>query len=213
MKKITITANIIMTLMACIMNSSCVDCYEHEYPVIAANTIEGQWQGDFGMYYDYEFEGRIYSFNSYDSDVVFYSDYPDCSAGTGCQVDYYETGPCEKISLKFDWQREGGRIYLHYPGHHEYDCCLYDYCITPNSFYGYIAGSEWQFDLKRVNKYNNWSVYTCYEIHFWPYADWDFYLYTRGAGNKDNPQAKVDSISSGEGKIIKIGRRTPNTNL
>lgn len=213
MKKIVTTANFILVLMACILNCSCEGYYEREYPMIVTNTLEGQWMGDFGMYYDYEYDGKIYSFDSYDSDVVFYSDFPGCTAGTGCQVDYYENGPYEKISLSFDWHREGGRIYLHYPGYPEYDCCLYDYRITPDSFYGYIAGSEWQFDLRRVNQYNNWAVYTCYEVHYWPYAEWDFYLYTRGANDNGTNTTKVDSVSSKEGKIVKIGNRSHKTNL
>ena len=63
------------------------------------------------MYYEYEYRGHIYTFDSYDTDIVFYPEYDYATYGYGYQVDWYEEGPYERMSFKFNWEiRDGVNI-------------------------------------------------------------------------------------------------------
>ena len=51
-----------------LFNTSCQELEDYNQSI----TLSGQWTGDFGMYYDYEYRGHILTFDSYDTDIVFY---------------------------------------------------------------------------------------------------------------------------------------------
>ena len=61
----------------------------------------GQWTGDFGMYYTYRYRGQYLTFDSYDTDIVFYPEFDGATYGYGKQVDYYEHGPYSYIYNSF----------------------------------------------------------------------------------------------------------------
>ena len=61
MKKTITTLSIL--LLAATAFTSC----ERDEDVDESMCLSGQWYGDFGMYYEYEYRGHIYTFDSYDT--------------------------------------------------------------------------------------------------------------------------------------------------
>ncbi len=171
----------------------------------------GQWTGDFGMYYDYRYMGRIYTFDSYDTDIVFYPEYDGATYGWGKQVDYYEHGPYSSIYNRFDWKIMHGVIYLNYYSNNGMDCAIYDYVMTRNHFSGRFGNSNDKFYLSKIADYYDWSVY---------FDDWFFYdnddWYWSGIYYSNTRSMEADSISTplpeGENKqdstgLVSFGRR------
>ena len=71
MKKAFTLFNIVALLGLCSIFTAC----ETDEDVEESMVLTGQWQGNWGMYYDYEYRGKIFTFDSYDTDIVFYPDY------------------------------------------------------------------------------------------------------------------------------------------
>ena len=94
MKRIFTLMNLTMLMTASLMMTSCMDDDTAE-----SITLSGQWTGNFGMFYDYEYRGQIYTFNSYDTDIVFYPDYNYATHGYGYEVDFYNDVHCPGIHL------------------------------------------------------------------------------------------------------------------
>ena len=112
MKRTTLIGRMLMMLTAILCLSSCnlVWNVEEDMDVKQSIKFAGQWTGDFGMYYTYRQNGRLYTFDSYDTDIVFYPEYDGATYGYGKQVDYYERGPYEYIYNRFDWEIRNGII-------------------------------------------------------------------------------------------------------
>ncbi|MBR1668800.1 MAG: hypothetical protein IJ693_11075 [Bacteroidaceae bacterium] len=200
MKKKFTLFNLIAVLGLCTMFTSCTDDDTEE-----AMVLSGQWRGDWGMYYEIEHLGLIYTFDSYDTDIVFYPDHDYATHGYGYQVDWYREGPYERMSYRFNWSINNGVVYLTYPGYPEYNTSIRDYRMNNDRFTGYFSNGTQPFYLYKIADYYNWSYYYDYDYHYWYYDDWswDYYAKTRGAA------AEGDSVkgSTKEDRIVKIGSR------
>ncbi len=221
MKKIKNLATKAMALICvCLCGVLLTNCNDD---LQRTRALFGEWRGYWGMYYEYEYRGRVYVFDSYNTDLVFYPNSQYATYGDGYQVDWYLKGPYSRISLHFLWEVRNGRIYLTYPGNHMYDTDIYDYFLNDFEFYGYFGNSNERFDMVKLAQYN-WAPYFGHEYYYWTYDDWSWneyngYYYTRSTkkGNLAD-KARQDTIGTSaevassedtttEGRIIKIGCR------
>lgn len=175
-----------------------------------STNLAGEWTGNWGVYYNYNYYGKTYTFDSYYSDVVFYPEYEYARRGYGKEVDFYSEGPYTKIYNYFYWEVRNGVIHLTYPEMPEYNTSIYDYRMTSYSFTGYFDTSEFgePFTLKKIADYYDWNYYSGYNTYYnrnnWYY---DYYAKTRSA--VEGPIA-IDSDEPAEGKIIGGGRHKIN---
>lgn len=121
-----------------------------------ASRVSGDWYGDFGMYYEYQYNGRTYRFDTWDTKIRFihtlFTDH-----GTGYQVDYYNEGPYRFISYKFHWEVKNQDIILTYPHNPEWNTTIYDYRIGNGYFRGYFGDSKTRFNLQTLKDYD-WNT-------------------------------------------------------
>lgn len=168
--------------------------------------LSGDWYGDFGMYYEYQYRnGDIEIFDSYDTDISFYPDYDYATHGYGYQVDYYKYGPYRKIYHSFEWRVSNNNIYITYPKDHFYDATIYEYRMTRYYFTGYFDTGSSPFKLEKYNDYYDWNPYwNDYGRDGYGYYWYDgWYAPTRG-----NAEA-TDSLGTDEaaGTILRFGNR------
>jgi len=198
MKKMMKWTLLLGALLPMALFTSCSDEDTEE-----AMALSGQWQGDFGMFYEYvDGNGRIFTFDSYDTDIVFYPEYDYATHGWGKQVDWYEYGPYEYQYYRFNWSIRYGVIYLTYPDAPELNTRISDYRLSYDYFTGYFAGSSSRFQLGKIADYYNWNYYNgTYGYNDRP--NWyDYYPYYV-KGEKANAPAK----GVGEGKVMRRGNR------
>lgn len=131
-----------------------VSCDEDKW---TASRVSGDWYGDFGMYYEYQYNGRTYRYGSWDTKIRF-SKTPFTDHGTGYQVDYYDQGPYRYISYTFHWQVKNHDIILTYPHNPEWNTTIYDYQIANGYFRGYFGDSHTRFNLQSLTDYD-WNKY------------------------------------------------------
>lgn len=194
MRKLHTLFSTIAMLALCTSLTSC-----HNEDVHESIVLSGQWRGDWGMFYEIaDRGGRIYRYDSFDTDIVFYPEYNYASYGYGYQVDWYDYGPYERLSFRFTWRVENGIVSIYYPGYPEYNTFIRDYRLDNDYFSGYLGDSGTRFRLSKIRDYYDWSYYYGYDYHFW---DWDYYYgKTRSADSGEIP--------FGDGAtIIKVGNR------
>lgn len=159
----------------------------------------GQWTGDFGMYYTYRMGGRLYTFDSYDTDIVFYPEYDGATWGYGKQVDYYEHGPYTHIYNRFDWEIRSGVIYLQYYSDPSLDCAIYDYSMTHDRFQGRFGNSNDRFYLTKIADYYDWSIYRDY-YYYYPNGGW-YWAPVNGLAEPDEPKRINMETENGKARV------------
>lgn len=176
--------------------------------------LEGEWRGDFGMNYTTYFNGRPYTFDSYDTYLVFYPN-NGYASGWGKQVDYYEYGPYEYQYYKFNWTVRNGILYLTYPYDPELNVRIYDYKISYNHFMGRFENSSAGFDLIKLSSPYNWGYYNGNYMYGaydeWVWGNYPYYAKSRAAATTN----ATDSVSAvktdtNEPLIVKPGNRYMN---
>ena len=192
----------LLTFLSAFLFTSCRELEDISYSMV----LSGQWEGDFGMYYDYvDARGRHYTFNSYDTRLTFTPAYPYASRGRGTQVDYYDFGPYEYQYYKFSWTVENGEIFLSYDYDHQLDTRISDYRMTNDYFSGIFMDTGTTFRLHKIADFYNWTPY----VNVYGYADrpgWGLaYPSYAPSSRSDNLQLE-DSIAA-EGKVVSRGRR------
>lgn len=204
MKKAFTILNFIALLGLCATFTSC----EHDEDVHESMVISGQWTGNWGMYYTYQYRGRLYTFDSYDTDIVFYPDYDYATHGYGYQVDFYDFGPYSKLSYRFTWRIDNGIIRMYYPGYPEYNTSIRDYRLSNSRFTGYFDTGTEPFTLRKIADYYDWRYYYDWDYHYWysDHWDWGYYYYSNTRGTADSDTITADTLAS-EGRIVKIGSR------
>ena len=192
-KSITLFSTIALLAM-CFIFTSC----EHDEDVHESIALSGQWRGDWGMFYEIvDRGGRVYRYDSFDTDIVFYPEYNYATYGYGYQVDWYDYGPYERLSFRFKWRIDNGIVNIYYPGYPEYDTFIRDYRLDNDYFSGYLGDSGTRFRLDKIRDFYDWSYYYDYDYHQW---GWGYYGKTRSADSNE-------LTLSTEGKIIKIGSK------
>lgn len=199
MKKSITLFSTIALLIACASLTSC-DNGDVEESII----LSGQWRGDWGMFYEIEHRGRIYRFDSYDTDIVFYPDHDYATHGYGYQVDWYDFGPYERLSFRFEWSVDRGIVNIYYPGYPEYNTFIRDYHLSGDYFSGYLGDSNTWFSLGKIRDFYNWGYYSQWNYHPWEYSGWSWdYYYGRTTRSTNDEEPTLST----EDKIIKIGSR------
>lgn len=204
LKRMAVMAIVVLGFTSCNM----IWRVEEDMDVHKSIKFAGQWTGDFGMYYNYRYHGRIYTFDSYDTDIVFYPDHDGATYGWGKQVDYYEQGPYSHIYNRFNWEIRNGVVYLQYYNDSSLDCAIYDYVMTSDRFQGRFGSSKDKFFLKKIADYYDWTIYVDYYF-FYPNNSWYWSpLYTRNAA-PENGNAEPVYMESQDTKdgIVSFGKR------
>lgn len=196
MKKLYYYLSVMLLVVAPLMMSSC-----HDGDVERAVTLSGQWYGDFGMYYTYVYKGHEYTFNSYDTDIIFYPKYDYATHGWGKQVDWYEEGPYEKQYYRFNWEIRDGVIYITYPHDPELNTAIYDYVMDRDFFSGYFDNGGSRFKLRKIADYYDWDCY--YDDYY--YYDRDHW-YDYYGGWTRSAEESIDAKKA-DGEIVKHGNR------
>lgn len=201
MKKRNLIEKIIMMMIAMLCMSSCNMMWDVEEDMDVHQSIKfaGQWTGDFGMYYTYRMGGRLYTFDSYDTDIVFYPEYDGATWGYGKQVDYYEHGPYTHIYNRFDWEIRSGVIYLQYYSDPSLDCAIYDYSMTHDRFQGRFGNSNDRFYLTKIADYYDWSIYRDY-YYYYPNGGW-YWAPVNGLAEPDEPKRINMETENGKARV------------
>lgn len=208
-KSFTLACMAALVSLCTISFTSCTDKDTEE-----AMVLSGQWQGNWGMYYEIEDPwGNIVAFDSYDTDIVFYPQRDYATYGYGYQVDWYRTGPYERMSYKFHWEITNGVIHMTYPGYPEYNCDIRDYRLNNDRFRGYFSTGTQPFELYKIADYYNWSYYYSWDYHYWAYDSWSWDYYY-GYYAKERPEMdtratreQADTTNTKAPRILKIGSR------
>lgn len=178
--------------------------------------LEGEWYGNFGMYYEYEGYDRYgrrqtYYFDSYETDIRFLGS-GFSSHGEGFQVDHYREGPYEFLSYRFRWEVRDGVLYLTYPPRYsDYDTEIIDYSLSYNYFRGYFTTGTQPFSLKALRDYD-WNYYGYGREYYWyQRPGWDYYPYYMPAKDLDGAvEEKATQPRQEEGLptgVVRIGNR------
>lgn len=147
-----------------------VSCDEDQ---ITSNILSGDWEGDFGMYYEYAYGHRVYTFESYDTELSFFPEYDYAKFGYGYQVDYYDFGPYEKIYHYFRWNVDHQNIYLTYKDEVDLNTVIRRYKMSNDKFTGYFGDSQSKFCLFKMADYYNWDTYDdCGDYYYYDRYDW-----------------------------------------
>ena len=207
MKKISTLWIALCTVMATTVLSSCDD------DMSRAMTLSSEWRGDFGMFYEYEYYGRIYTFNSYDTRLVFYPDYDYATHGYGKQVDYYDQGPYVYQYYYFNWYIDRGDLVLDYPYDPNLNTVIHDYHMSSSTFYGYFGNSNNKFYLRKTADYYDWGGFTG-NYYYGPrdYWYWGYRNYVKrqpAPADSLSPIAPLpsDSTAAPQGHIVRRGNR------
>ncbi len=207
MKKISTLWIALCAVMAATVLSSCDD------DLSRAMTLSGEWRGDFGMFYEYEYYGRIYTFNSYDTRLVFYPDYDYATHGYGKQVDYYDQGPYVYQYYYFNWYIDRGDLVLDYPYDSNLNTVIHDYHMSSSTFYGYFGNSNNKFYLRKTADYYDWGGFTG-NYYYGPRDNW-YYGYRNYVKHQPAPADSLspiaplpsDSTAAPQGHIVRRGNR------
>lgn len=197
MKKCFKLANLLLILSMGLMFASCEsDAYD-------AYHLTGEWQGDFGSYYNcrYRVNGQYVtrSFHTENSFIQFIPDRSGATTGTGYQVDFYGSdSPYEWISAKFSWTVENRNIHIIYDNLAPHSSkIIRDYHLNNDVFDGYFDNGIF-FSMDKIDEYVDWGPYTRYTFNYYPYTG----ELTRGVGANISVS---DSISDIE--ILSVGNR------
>lgn len=194
---------LLAVMMSSFMMTSC------DEDRIDARYLSGEWQGDFKMYYDYEYKGRVYTFYSYDTDIIFYPSSFNSTHGTGKQVDYYREGPYKYMYYYFNWSVRNGVIYFDYPYDPEYNISIDRYYVDDTVFKGRFPYTGNTFRLYKLYDYD-WAYYDRYGYYYGDYYDgWynGYYPYYAKGKNAESGDSITSVPNKSEGKIIRRGIR------
>lgn len=177
--------------------------------------LDGAWRGDFGMNYTIEYRGRLYTFDSYDTYLIFYNDGIAASHGWGKQVDYYDFGPYERQYYSFRWRIRDGIIYITYPHNPELTVEIHDYKMNFSHFTGWFGNSDVHFDLRHLSDDYDWDYYRndyCYfERSGWSYGSYPYYAKTRGEAAAQADSITVERAAGEEEfRVVGMGNRYMN---
>lgn len=166
MKNITTKfIGLVVALVTCVGFTSC----EWDEDAYESSVITGEWEGDFGMFYDW-YCRRCRDYHTYyaeESRVKFFPDHSGATHGYGYQTDFYMEGPYRHQNYYFEWELIDGVLSLYYPYDSNLDVDIFKYHMTRNTFSGRFGHDGEHFSLYKVTDYYDWS----------PFYDDDCYYY------------------------------------
>lgn len=146
-----------------------------------AMRLEGEWYGDFGMYYSYRFlDGCDVCYDSYDTRMKFSNEFFSSSWLYVYQVDWYDerpynvygevdyrnghVSPFEYVYHRAECHVKDRELRFRYKGEREWDTNIRDYSLSNNYFDGYFDNGA-RFSL-RSSRWDYWDRY-CIEGHYY----------------------------------------------
>lgn len=200
-----------MTIIILIMTMGMMTSCDEDNKI--AFKLDGEWRGDFGMNYTIEYRGRMYTFDSYDTYLVFYNDGIASTHGWGKQVDYYEFGPYEYQFYRFNWHIRDRVLYLEYPYNRELNTRIYNFKMSFSHFTGWFDGSDVYFDLRKLNSNYDWEIYhdnyAYGDRYNWNWSS-PYPYYTRAQATTDetvNEEVNDSTAKNNEFRIVVYGNR------
>lgn len=172
-----------------------------------AMRLSGDWQGDFGAYYECTYNRNHRRFETIHSYFQLTPDYPFADEGTGIEVDEFMDGPIEYLCYHFDWRVRGGVIEFFYDEDPSLDVTIEDYKLNYETFKGYFAGSRWFFKLNKLYDYD-WDRYDgldCY-YHFYDSQSCDNIYSSSERPRQNRVRAAID-LETAEFEITSIGHK------
>ncbi len=193
-----------MLLAAAVTLVSFTSCTDDDD--VKGMVLSGEWEGNFGMYYDYQYSwGDIVTFEASYTYLSFVPYDYSYNSGYGYQTDFYDyyDSPYDEIYHAFTWEVRYGTIYLRYRGESEWDTYLRDYNMTNSSLTGYFADTYNRFHLRKLTDYYDWTPYI---------NEYGGYNNGYGYGYHDRPGYYYSKTRGGEaapegGKIVHYGNR------
>lgn len=191
-----------LTLVAVFALGMLTSCDED---IAQARVLSGEWRGNFGMYYDYtNRNGQTYTFDSYDTRLVFYPNSEYSARGWGKQVDYYASGPYTYQYYRFYWEIRDGIVYLSYPQDPNLDVAIADYVMDNGYFAGRFVNTGTRFSLTKLADFD-WSVYTG---DYGYYSRYGYDNYTKGEAFRGQTGDTIPSENPyAGGSVILRGNR------
>lgn len=190
-----------MMAFAAAMMSSMSSCDED---IDEAMVLSGEWQGDFGMYYTVEHKGRIYTYDSYDSELIFIPDYDYATHGEGREVDYYEYGPYRYQYFSFSWRIVDGVIKLRYHSDPKLNVDIHEYHIDNDWFSGYFGFTDNRFSLRKTVDHYDWTPYVNSNYYGDARDEWNW---SRSEGRAVEAAESHTDPESDEFVIVGFGNR------
>lgn len=180
-----------------------------------AMKLNGEWYGDFGMYYSavdrrtgitvtWDCMDTYMNFNS----TIMYSSYGYCKQvdeypyrtrgwyldARGNRCIYNEPCPFERIYHNVKWDINDRNITFHYKGESEWNTLIYDYKLSNYYFSGYFSETGAPFNLESISYGNEWwSVYDASDY---------YYYYTRSASNEESRPDGFTLCTTEEGNTL-----------
>ncbi len=173
--------------------------------IMQSRMLSGKWQGDWGMYYQYEHRGRIYTFECYDTRIEFFPDHAMASSGYGRQIDYYDYGPFAYQYYYFHWYIRDGIVILNYPYDPALNTSISEYRMTNNVFSGYFINGYDRFYLRKWVDHFDWSSYNAY--YCYGPRDYHFPYYAPRHSEEQTTEIISEGTASTDGRIIRRGSR------
>ena len=189
-----------VALAATFAFSSCNSDDENEARVLA-----GEWEGDWGMWYEDE-DGYIF-----DADYTYIKLVPDHSNathGVGYQEDYYSWDTSGRVRsyyrylwYKFDWEIKNGIIYLYYYDDLDLDNFIRDYRLDTTYVSGYFGDSPTRFRMSKLTDFYYWTPAMYIESGWYGYdVYYDGYYAKQFEGTAKSKSANKAPV------IVKQGR-------
>lgn len=169
-----------------------------------AIALSGEWEGDWGMWYEDEFG---YTYDAICTYIQLIPDYTYATHGIGYQEDYYDrdiTGRRRSyfrfIWYKFDWEIRNGIIYLRYYDDHPFNIntptlntYIRDYRLSNNRFSGYFGRSNSTFYMGKISDFYHWERNFPNGIYFGYYV-YDYYSKPYEGATRSNTGEKAPAI-------------------
>lgn len=189
-------------LFAIVLSLTFVSCDDD---VMQSRVLSGKWQGDWGMYYQYEYRGRVYTFNCYDTRIEFFPDHDYATTGYGRQIDYYDVGPYEYQYYYFHWSIRNGIVNLYYPYDPTLNTSISEYRMSNNVFTGYFIDGYDRFYLRKWADYYDWTSYNTY--YCYGHREYHFPYYAPPSIAESESVEFTDTTDVTEGRLIRRGNR------
>jgi len=184
MKKLFLLMSVVLATM--VSFSSCNDSDDQK----EARVISGEWQGNWGMWYEDDYG---YRYNATSTYIKFIPDYSGATHGWGKQEDFYNydtTGRYRSaykyLYYKFEWSVRNGILYIEYPYDSELDTYIRDYSLSNDYFSGYFGNSNTRFRLSKLSDWYYWTPDVYVESDYYGWTVWSSASkqFEQGAGAK-----------------------------
>lgn len=198
MKKFYLILSVMLLTMAGF--SSCNSDDENE-----ARVLSGEWEGDWGMWYEDE-DG--YFFDADYTYIKLVPDHSNATHGIGYQEDYYSWDDTHSVRsyyrylwYKFNWEIRDGIIYLTYLDDLDLDTFIRDYKLDNTYFSGYFGDSSKRFRMSKLTDFYYWTPSMYIESGWYGYD-----VYYDGYYDKQFEGTAKSKAAGKAPAIIKIGR-------